>query len=431
MLRPDWRPLTLEKPQPLLHVMEHIAATSIAAHRLSGNVAEGWSVKSRSSNRPMRICWGCSGSHSCPGPAPWAASKVQWNWEYTGTKRSLQCPDQLSWCLPWSTQAAQDGPPLSRINLLRIGPTQLTPKTSGRATLALLKHHLRRAQPSQRCWSSTSGISLGHGSTVWILHSFGPKPTSASGLQLSWLSMRLRSLLLSWLHLGHFTIRSAALELLSSTHQSQWHRCTYLRCCHEWSCLLAKAELACCFWDNNSFLHEKSGGGNGGSSERCCLEPALAEALTNAVFSECFFLLLSLAEGLVLREALFLVEALKAKLGLFFALPFSCLTSSCSSAKASSLLMPCTFWASFLHKFVLMLPEQLSEVPLPGPLSFTFLIHAVILSSLQSSDLGSSEGWSLRDKEFWSSSSKSSATAYKISGWSSSSVQPFSSSRWK
>ena len=217
MLRPDWRPLTPEKPQPLLHVMEHIAATSIAAHRLSGNVAEGWSVKSGSSNRPMRICWGCDSSCSllresyllvgCPGPAPWAASKVQWNWEYTGTKRSLQCPDQLFLMPSLKHSSCSGWPSLSRINLLRIGPTQLTPKTSGRATLALLKHHLTRAQPSQRCWSSTSGISLGHGSTVWILHSFGPKPTSASGLQLSWLSMRLRSLLLSWLHLEHFTIK--------------------------------------------------------------------------------------------------------------------------------------------------------------------------------------------------------------------------------
>ena len=101
-----------------------------------------------------------------------------------------------------------------------------------------------------------------------------------------------------------------------------------------------------------------------------------------------FFLLLSLAEGLVLREALFLMEALKARLIFFFAFLLPGLRLELSQISADAL----QFFSKFLHKFALVLLQQLSELPLPGPLNNIFLFLALILSCPHSSDLGSSEG---------------------------------------
>ena len=96
-----------------------------------------------------------------------------------------------------------------------------------------------------------------------------------------------------------------------------------------------------------------SGGGNGGSSGRCCLEPALTKALVEAVFWAPFFWALCLAEGLFLLQALFLRKPFKARLSFFFPLPCFCLASGWRSAKASSLLMPYTFSASFCTSLLL------------------------------------------------------------------------------
>ena len=161
----------------------------------------------------MRICWGWDSSCSllresyllqvmgCPVPSLWATSQVQWKWEYTGTRRSLVLSIQLC-CRPCFTPSGCSVlASVSTINWPRMGSIQCTPISSGRGTLAFLKHQLRRHQPNQRCWSSISGMLAGHGNTVWVDHSSGLMPSWSSGLQLSWNSHNLRSFLLSWLHL--------------------------------------------------------------------------------------------------------------------------------------------------------------------------------------------------------------------------------------
>ena len=104
--------------------MEHVAATGIAAHRLNGNVAEGWENELRV-NEDLRWMWFrmlfAQGAillqvMGCWGPAPWAASKAQWNWECTGTKRSLVLSNQL--CLrPCFKPSSCSRLSCSRINL--------------------------------------------------------------------------------------------------------------------------------------------------------------------------------------------------------------------------------------------------------------------------------------------------------------------------
>ena len=44
--------LTPEKPEFLLHAVEHIAATRLAAHRLLSKVAEGWKSELRVKQLP-------------------------------------------------------------------------------------------------------------------------------------------------------------------------------------------------------------------------------------------------------------------------------------------------------------------------------------------------------------------------------------------
>ena len=160
----------------------------------------------------MRICWGWDSSCSLlkesyllqvmgyPVPALWATSKVQWKWQYTGSRRNLVFSIQLS-CKPcFKPLNGSRSSSFSRSNLPRMGSIQCTPISSGWGTLAFVKHQLRRHQPNQRCWSSISGMLARHGNTVWVGHSSGPMPSWSSGLQLSWGSHNLRSFLLSWLH---------------------------------------------------------------------------------------------------------------------------------------------------------------------------------------------------------------------------------------